>query len=461
MTETWANGRDLHLDVSGTRGAHGIRVKLENALRDAVRSGRLASGVRLPSSRTLAADLGVARNTVAEVYGQLVAEGWLTARTGSGTVVAERRIGRSGGGPSVTVAHATPRYDLRPGEPDVSAFPRGRWLVAARKALAVAPDSVLGYSDPRGLPVLRAALADYLARARGVVADPGRVVICSGFAHGLAAVGRALHAGGASTLAIEEYGYQLHRDIVAATGLRLRPLPVDARGAVVSAIASADAVLLTPAHQFPLGMTLDPGRRRALAEWGAERGGIVIEDDYDGEFRYDRQPVGAMQALAPDNVIYAGTASKSLAPGLRLGWLVVPPRLLDAVVATLGGGPSALDQLTLAEFITSGGYDRQIRRARLAYRRRRDRLTQALAGLGLRVTGIAAGLHAVLDSGITASELRAVTVSAEHGLAVAGLSRYAFGTGAQRAGLVLGYGRPPEHAYTTALARLCAALSGM
>jgi GntR family transcriptional regulator/MocR family aminotransferase len=190
---------------------------------------------------------------------------------------------------------------------------------------------------------------------------------------------------------------------------------------------------------------------------------VVIEDDYDGEFRYDRQPVGALQALAPDHVVYAGTASKSLAPGLRLGWLVVPPRLLGAVTAQLTAGPSTLDQLTLAEFITSGGYDRQIRRARLAYRRRRDRLAAALHRQGLHVTGIAAGLHAVLEvSGIEA-ERRLVARATEHGLAVQGLDSYrAAGQGApaepDRAGLVIGYGRPPEHAYTTALARLCAVL---
>jgi GntR family transcriptional regulator/MocR family aminotransferase len=457
MAKTWANGLDLHLDVTGTR----VRAKLEASLRAAVRSGRLHPGMRLPSSRTLAADLGVARNTVAEVYSQLVAEGWLTARTGSGTVVAPRSAVP---GPDTTAARdpAPPRYDLRPGEPDLSAFPRREWLAAGRKALAAAPDHVLSYPDPRGLHVLRAVLAEYLARARGVAADAGYIVICSGFAHGLAVLCRALRASGAVSVAVEEYGHQLHRDIVAAQGLDPVLLPVSDLGAVAGAVGSADAVLLTPAHQFPLGMTLGPRRRRAFAEWG----GIVIEDDYDGEFRYDRQPVGAVQALAPDNVVYAGTASKSLAPAVRIGWLVVPPRLLDAVVAQLDGGPSALDQLTLAEFIASGGYDRQIRRARLAYRRRRDRLVVALDGLGMRMTGIAAGLHAVLDLPSAEAERRVCARAEDHGLALDGLRHYtaagigdAGADGARRAGLVIGYGRPPEHAYTTALARLCAVLA--
>jgi GntR family transcriptional regulator / MocR family aminotransferase len=443
--ETWAKSLDLHLDLSGTR----VRSALESALRDAIRDGRLHPETRLPSSRALAADLGVARNTVAEVYSQLVAAGWLTAQTGSGTSVASRPS-EAPARPAIKTAPPL-RYNLRPGEPDVSSFPRREWLAAARKAMAVAPDHVLGYGDPRGLPELRTALAEYLARTRGVVTDPGRILICSGYAAGLAAVSRVLCATGARTMAVEEYGHGLHRDIMTAQGLDLRLLSIDEHGAVP---AAADGVVLTPAHQFPLGMTLDPRRRRAFIE----RGAIVIEDDYDGEFRDDRQPVGAMQALAPDQVIYAGTASKSLAPGVRLAWLVVPPALLDPVTAALTGGPSAIDQLTLAEFITGGGYDRHIRRARLAYRRRRDRLLTALLGLGLELTGISAGLHAVVD--IRTTRLSRILASArDHGLALDGLDVYAARTDQDRSGLVIGYGRPPEHAYTTALARLCAVLA--
>jgi GntR family transcriptional regulator / MocR family aminotransferase len=335
MAETWSNGAgnarqakgagqaaqakgaglagvDLHLDLSGSR----VRLGLETALREAVRTGRFGPGTRLPSSRTLAADLGLARNTVAEVYSQLVAEGWLTARTGSGTSVAERRAVDLGPGSAARPEVAALRYDLRPGVPDLSAFPRRAWVATARKVLATAPDRLLDYPDPRGLPQLRAVLAGYLARARGVAADPAHIVICAGFSHGLAIVCRVLRGAGAGTLAVEAYGHQVHRDIAGAQGLRLRPLPIDAQGAVISEIGGADAALLTPAHQFPLGVTLHPQRRRAAARWS----GMVVEDDYDGEFRYDRQPVGALQALAPDHVIYAGTASKSLAPSLRLGW---------------------------------------------------------------------------------------------------------------------------------------------
>ena len=471
MPETWAKqamvaGIDLHLELSGTR----VRLGLENALREAVRVGRLGPGTRLPSSRALAADLGLARNTVAEVYTQLVAEGWLTAATGSGTSVAERRTTERAAGPGTRAEVAVPRYDLRAGVPDLAAFPRRAWLATARKVLSAAPDRLLDYPDPRGLKQLREVLAAYLARVRGVSADPEHIVICAGFSHGLAVICRALHAAGAGTLAVEAYGHQAHRDIAVAAGLRPRPLPVDDWGAVIAGtgeahgaheVHGAEAMLLTPAHQFPLGVTLHPQRRREAAHWP----GVVIEDDYDGEFRYDRQPVGALQALAPDHVIYAGTTSKSLVPSLRLGWLVVPPRLLDAVTAQLTAGPPGLDQLTLAEFIAAGGYDRQIRRARLAYRRRRDRLAGALRRQGLQVTGIAAGLHAVLAVPGTGTERRLVARAAEHGLAVQGLESYrAAGLfpapGTERAGLVIGYGRPPEHAYTTALARLCAVLAG-
>jgi GntR family transcriptional regulator/MocR family aminotransferase len=459
MAKTWANGLQphLHIDLSGTR----VRAQLESGLRDAIRSGRLRPQTRLPSSRTLAADLGIARNTVAEVYSQLVAEGWLTARTGSGTVVASPP-GVSGAPVPAEQAASRPRYDLRSGEPDLSSFPRREWAAAVRRALADAPDHLLGYGDPRGVPQLRGALAEYIARARGVHADPGRIVICAGFAHGLGGLCQALRATGHATMAVEEYGHQLHRNIVTGQGLSLRLMPVDGSGAMIAAAADADAMLLTPAHQFPLGVALSPARRRALAR----REGIVIEDDYDGEFRYDRQPVGAVQALAPDRVIYAGTASKSLAPGVKLAWLVVPPRLLDPVLAAMSGAPSAIDQLTLASFIASGAYDRHIRRARLAYRRRRDMLATAMAGLGLRVSGIAAGLHANLEFDHNELECLSTSRAADHGVAVSGLGEFtaegASGdAGHARAGLIIGYARPPAHAYTAALARLTAALSSL
>ena len=465
MKKDWAtSGLDLHLELGRDQPGHGVRAGLETALREAVRTGRLGPGVRLPSSRALAADLGVARNTVAEAYGQLVAEGWLTAVQGSGTRVAGQAAtglptaahsapaasqARAAGAPtagqapvigSPGAASSVPpgprvtayRYSLRVGSPDLSAFPRAAWLAAARRALSAAPSEAFGYGHPQGRPELRAALAEYLARARGVRAHPDRIVVCDGFGEGLALLTRVLRARGATTLAVEEYGLPSARDTAVAAGLRLVTLPVDGHGAMAGPAGPASpagAALLTPAHQFPLGAALAPGRRTQFVEWARDTGGLVIEDDYDGEFRYDRQPVGALQALAPEHVVYAGSASKSLAPGFRLGWLVLPASLVGEVTAAreLTTGPgSRLDQLTLAEFITSGGYDRHVRRSRLAYRRRRDRLAAALGREAprVRVTGIAAGLHALceLPPGLTEDHL--VARAAARGLEVEGLARY-------------------------------------
>jgi GntR family transcriptional regulator/MocR family aminotransferase len=490
MRKGWAtSGLDLHLEVRRD-GATGIRVRLESALREAVRTGRLGPGTRLPSSRALAADLGLARNTVAEAYGQLVAEGWLTARQGSGTRVAGPANPSRPPGPeshsrptqpprpidlnspteltSLSGGSRPPRYTLKAGSPDLSAFPRAAWLAAGRRAFTAVPSHALGYGHPQGRPELRVALAEYLARARGVRAHPDRIVVCDGFAAGLALLAGVLRARGLTTLAIEEYGLPSARATASAAGLRLAPLPVDADGAVVDQTGPAGAVLVTPAHQFPLGAALSPRRRTQLAEWARDTGGLVIEDDYDGEFRYDRQPVGAVQALAPDHVVYAGSASKSLAPGFRLGWLVLPAPLAREVAAAqelAAGTGSRLDQLTLAEFIVSGGYDRHIRRSRLAYRRRRDRLAAALAREApqVRVTGIAAGLHALCELPLGLAEDHVVARALARGLDVDGLAHYrareAGPPGPGRQALVVGYGSPPEHAFSGAVARLCAALN--
>ncbi|MEU1499206.1 PLP-dependent aminotransferase family protein [Streptomyces sp. NPDC005732] len=467
MVESWATyGIDLHVEPTGS----GVRRGLTDALREAVRGGRLPPGTRLPSSRSLAADLGIARNTVADAYTDLVAEGWLTARQGSGTSVAERPVPVPSAVPEPDRTRSRPAYDLSPGTPDLSFFPRAAWLKASRRALTTAPHDALGYGDPRGRVELRTALAGYLARARGVRADPEHIVICSGFAHGLRLLGQVLRERGARTLAVEPYGLDMHRDLVERTGLRTLPLGFDERGVRTEELTAGDpagtrAVLLTPAHQFPMGMPLDPERRAAVVDWARRRDGLILEDDYDGEFRYDRQPVGALQGLDPDHVVHLGTVSKSLAPGLRLGWLVLPPSIAPEVLAAKGEAEwscGVLDQLTLAEFLTSGAYDRHVRAARLRYRRRRDALVAEVATRApeVRATGIAAGLHVVLRLP-PGTERAALRAAAWHGLAVHGLDRYRHPdwTEPRTDALVVGYGTPPDHAWSGALDALCAALA--
>jgi GntR family transcriptional regulator / MocR family aminotransferase len=476
MEDSWANNRpardaarpvgsglDLHVELAGPR----VRAALETALRQAVQSGRLAAGTRLPASRTLAADLGVARNTVADVYGQLVAEGWLTARQGSGTRVAEHPAAEppAAAAPAATVPEAGEalRNSLKAGLPDLSDFPRGAWLAAARKAVTAAPSGAFGYGDPRGRPELRAALAAYLARARGVRAGAAPIVICSGFTQGLSLLGRVLAASGARAVGVEAFGLRQHREVIGAAGLSALPVPVDPLGAVIDQVPDCPALLLTPAHQFPLGVALAPERRQQAVAWAARTGAVVIEDDYDGEFRYDRRAIGAMQALAPEHVIYAGTASKTLAPAVRLAWLAVPRRLLADVVTAKNltdRHGSSLDELTLAEFIGSGGYDRHVRRSRLRYQRRRDRLIAALARAvpEPRITGVAAGLHAVLHLPPGAGEDEVVAAAAARGLALDGMRDYRMAGAEHPEALVIGYGTPPAHAFTTAVTRLCAVL---
>ncbi|HEY0815164.1 MAG TPA: PLP-dependent aminotransferase family protein, partial [Pseudonocardia sp.] len=354
-----------------------------------------------------------------------------------------------------------PRYDLRAGLPDLAAFPRTEWLAAARTALGGAPSSTYGGSDPQGVPELRTALAGYLARTRGVRVTTDRVVVCAGFGQGLRALAAVLRRSGARRIGVEAYGLALHRKILIDAGLTLAALPVGDAGAEVDGLDDLDAVLLTPAHQFPMGTALDARRRAAFVSWARDRGSLVVEDDYDGEFRYDRRPLGAMQALAPDHVVYGGTASKALAPAVGLAWLVPPARLVGPIVAELarGGARTAvLDQLTLAAFLSSGRYDRHVRRSRLAYRRRRDRLVAALAPTGLRVHGLPAGLHAIVDLPVGRSEDEVVAAAGGRGLAVQGLAEFAVRPSPRQPALVVGYATPPAHDYTTALARLTATL---
>lgn len=362
-----------------------------------------------------------------------------------------------------------------------------------RRALQQAPNDAFGPGDPAGRVELRRALTEYLARARGVRTEPERIVVCSGFAHALRLLLHgSLRAQGAvlrGPLAVESYGLGFHRALLAAGSVRTVPLPLDEHGARVEELTAQDtghsgvrAVLLTPAHQFPTGGPLHPSRRAAVVDWARARGGVVLEDDYDGEFRYDRKPVGALQGLDPERVIHIGSVSKSLSPALRLGWMVLPERYVDAVLEAKGereGWASVLDQLALADFITSGSYDRHIRRMRQRYRTRRDRLVAALAEHAphIEVTGIAAGLHAVLRLP-PGTERSVVKAAAWRGIALDGLAGFRHPQATADAastpdeldgparpgrlealdGLVVGYATPAEHAYGAALEALCGVL---
>ncbi|WP_211323444.1 PLP-dependent aminotransferase family protein [Prauserella marina] len=454
-------GTDLHLELSGEGS---IRARLMHALREAIRSGRLAPDTRLPSYRGLALDLGIARNTVAAAYAELAEEGWLTSRQGSGTRVARRATPPE---PDTTrrARRPAPRkavHDLLPSSPDAAAFPRAAWLSSARRALTAAPNDAFGAGDPRGRPELRQALAEYLARARGVRTEADRIVVCSGFAHGLRLLAKVL--GG--PIATESYGLAFHRSILNDAGASTVALTIDSHGARVDELpgTGATSVLLTPAHQYPTGGPLHPRRRAEVIDWARATGGLVLEDDYDGEFRYDREPVGAVQGLDPGHVVYLGSTSKSLSPALRLGWLVLPPALVGDVLRAKGERElwsGVVDQLTLADFLASGGYDKHLRRMRRSYRRRREQLVGTLAERAphIGVSGIAAGLHAVLELP-PGTEETALRAARRLGIALDGLGpyRHPASTMPPRDGVVIGYATPPEHGFTAALDALCLAL---
>ena len=446
MPANWTTSAgELLLTVEAS--ARGKSPELRAKLRDAIAEGVLEPGTRLPSTRTLAKDLGVARGTVVEVYEQLTAEGWLEARQGSGTVVAAHPSAT----PQPTRDPLPPRpvaeLDLRPARPDVSLFPRTAWASATRAVLADLPHADLSYGDHRGHPHVREVFAAYLARVRGVRTTPELVVMTNGFSSGLTSVVTLLLERGCRRIAVEDPGgYEPRRRVVAA-GAEIVPVPVDGEGLQVDALArsDADAVLVTPAHQYPMGSVLSPTRRAELVDWARDRGAWIVEDDYDAEFRYDREPVGAVQGLAPERTVYLGSAAKTLAPSVRVGWTVLPEELLAPMVATHEtrvSQPATLDQLVLAHLVDDGRYDKHLRRARRAYRKRRDVLLEALApsGLDQHVEGVAAGMQAVLRLPDGTDDVTIVEELRDRGVEVVALSRYAIES--QAGGLVIGFGQP-------------------
>ena len=447
---------ELHIDaISGAVR----RSELEDALRSAIRSGRFGPGSSLPSTRTLASDLNISRSTVVGAYEQLVAEGYLTAEQGSRTRVAHLRT-EPAGDEEFDLLGPTPEHDFRPGEPDPSSFPRTRWMRSVRRMLHDAPNTAFGYPDPRGVPELRSALADHLARTRTVVATTSAVRIAGGFSAALSFLGEMLRHRRVTRIAIEDPALPFHADLLRLAGLEVVPIPLDADGIDIAQLRASDvgAVVVTPAHQYPTGITMSAERRNELVDWAHDRDTWIIEDDYDGEFRYDRRPIGSLQGLAPDRVIYAGTASKSLAPALRIAWIVVPEALRRDLLRIMHvrAGVSSLEQLVLTDFITRGELDRHIRQMRGRYRSRSAQLREALATSApwLDVGGGAAGLHLMARLGETKIDEATVLAAADAAsIGLLGLETHHRSTKAG-AGFAIGFSRPAEHHFPRALDRL-------
>jgi GntR family transcriptional regulator/MocR family aminotransferase len=433
-----------------------LRAALERALRDAIRDGALRPGVRLPSSRALAQQLGVSRGVASDAYAQLEAQGFLETRPRAAPVVAAVASVRPPE-PRERPPAREPRYDLTPTTPDVTLFPLRLWLGSVQQAARQARALALGYGETRGERALHEALADHLGRTRGVVADPGRILIVQGTAQAMDLLLRVLAARGAARIAVEDPSHQREHEQVRALGLELVPRPLDEHGIVLDDL-DADAVLVTPAHQFPTGVVLGGERRRELLAWARTGARLVIEDDYDAEFRYDRVPVRALQGLDPELVAYVGSVSKTLAPALRLGWVVVPGALVDdaeRLKRLLDDFSPVLDQLGLARMLTRGDLDRHVRRVRATYRRRRDGLRDALAAElpELETTGVAAGMHVVLRLPAGCDDRAVAAAAARAGVHVQPLSAFRVQPSAE-GGLVLGYGRLHEAAAGQAVALL-------
>jgi GntR family transcriptional regulator/MocR family aminotransferase len=429
-------------------GPHTLGAQIEEQLRGAIRTGALRPGAQVPSTRDLARQLGISRRVAVEAYSQLAAEGYLSLRQGARPRVSETAAGAANQ-PEPTVSEAAPRFDFRPSVPDVSAFPRTVWLRSLREALSTLTDAELGYGDAAGDPPLREALADYLGRVRGVVADPGRVVVTNGYGQAQGLVCQALARQGAKRIALEDPCNPEQHAIALRAGLTPVRVPVDEHGIRVDELDDdIDAVIVTPAHQHPTGVVLAAERRTALLQWLRDHDAIAIEDDYDAEYRYDRAAVGALQGLEPERIVYAGSASKTLAPALRLGWLVVPADYLEPIRQEkhiADQGTSRIEQHAFADFIARGELDRHLRRMRSRYRARRDALVEALAHeLPEACTrGIAAGLHVTVELP-TGYDDRAIKAAAQ-------ARRIFFNTMSDYSEtktptLMLGYGQLPEPA---------------
>jgi GntR family transcriptional regulator/MocR family aminotransferase len=443
---------DTLLPIDDSVPSDALHVRLTSSLRDAIRLGRIPVGSALPPSRQLATDLHCSRWVVTEAYEQLVAEGYLEARVGSGTRVRLRDHQQPGAKPASATTTPTVRFDLTPGLPDFSAFPRSAWSRAVHDTIAAMRHADLDYQSPGGHPRLKQVLSEYLGRVRGAVVQPEHLTLTSGILDGLTLMFRALVTEGRDKLAIEDPCWRRLVAAALSSGLDVTSIEVDAEGMQTGDLSDVivDAVIVAPAHQFPSGMVLTPERRVLLLEWARAAGGLVLEDDYDAEFRYDRRPVGVLQGIDPGRVALFGSLSKTLAPGVGIGWVVTPPRWTDVVrsAETRLTGPSTLVQLAMARFIETGGYDRHLRALRRSYRTRRDLVVRAAAKHlpQCRLFGAAAGLHVLmgLPAGVTGESV--VTELDARGVKLLDLRSCAVGSRRPRAGdlpregVVFGYG---------------------
>ena len=480
-------GADFLQLSPATAPARGLTGWLADAIRAAIIDGRLQAEAPLPATRLLAGDLGVSRGVIVEAYQRLADEGLVSARPGAGTRVLgisrqapapwpapghrPAQVRAEPTGPPAERAHpallpqpwrARAEIDLSPGVPDLSGFPRAAWLRAEKLVLEQASVADLGYGDPRGSRWLRTELAGWLARTRGLRADPDDIIIVTGVAQALALLARVLRDLG--EIGVEDPGSRGSRDELAYWGVRPVPVPVDEHGLQVDALGDLRAVLLTPAHQFPTGVVLAPRRRRDLLDWATATGALIVEDDYDAEYRYDRAPVPALQASAPGLVAYAGSTSKTLAPGMRLGWLIPPGRLhtdlVEAKHASDLGSP-ALPQLVLARLIASGELEQHIRLVRKRQRNRRDALLRALREHlpAARVQGIAAGLHLLITfPGRAGPDTDLAEAILQAGVLVHPLSWHRQRPGVP--GIVLGYAAHPPDQLHEATRRIAQVLRG-
>jgi GntR family transcriptional regulator/MocR family aminotransferase len=463
MNET---SQPIDVLVSVTRHGPGtLGAQIEDQLRRAIRDGSLKAGARVPSTRDLARQLGISRRVVVEAYSQLAAEGYLVLCQGARPKVSEAARARGYASSLSGARAAVARFDFRPRAPDVSSFPRRAWLRCLREAVGEIADADLLYGDPAGLEALRAALAEHLGRVRGVVADPERVVVTCGYSQGQGIVCRVLAARGARRIAFENPSHPEQRRIAADAGLEVVPVAVDEGGVQIEELEAVevDAIVLTPAHQHPTGAVLAGDRRPALLDWLRARDVIAIEDDYDAEYRYDRAAVGALQGLEPERIVYAGSVSKTLAPALRLGWLVVPGDLLDDVTAMkdlLDCGTARIEQQAFANFLSRGELDRHLRRMRTRYRRRRDVLVEALADALPQATirGISAGLHATVELPGEYDERAILDEAKARRIDITTMRDFWIGPDHGAPTLLIGYGQIPEPAIRAAVDELADAV---